>query len=422
MTDFRKEQKVESCPICKEPANVWIIILEKIKEKGIIYFFQRSWYIISCNVIGLLLYPLFRLLNIKFLPVYTRAIGHLCTEPDFYLKEAIVGLRSEYKAFILAPRNTTVNQCLLNYWKRYLTFIESPLLCSFLRPLSNNRFTIYNISNYFLCAPYRAPEIQKKYGDQPPLLSLTDFDRQRGWAWLKDLGVPRDAWFVCVHGRENGYLGNVSQSARDVHINNYWLAIEEIIKLGGWVIRMGDVSMQAISAHNRVIDYAHLSIKSDWMDVFLCASCRFFLGSSSGLAALPATFGVPSGIANLIPLSVVLPLGSQDVGIPKLLWSSKVKRYLTFKEILDSPLSQCCCDYSYDKEQIQAIENSPEDILDLAIEMLEKTEGKLVYSIDDERLQKRFGLLMNPSHWSFGAISRMGRDFLRKYSFLLEDK
>jgi putative glycosyltransferase (TIGR04372 family) len=235
------------------------------------------------------------------------------------------------------------------------------------------------------------------------------------------LGVPRNAWFVCVHSREYGYLGNVSQSARDANINNYSLAIEEIVRRGGWVFRMGDASMQPIPTHDRVIDYAHLPIKSDWMDVFLCASCRFFLGSSSGLAAIPATFGVPSAIANLIPLSVVLPLGSQDVGIPKLLWSSKEKRYLTFKEIFNSSLSQCCCDYSYTKEKIQAIENLPEDILDLTLEMLEKVDGELIYTKEDESLQKRFVSLMNPSHWSFGSMSRIGCSFLRKYTYLLGD-
>lgn len=53
------------------------------------------------------------------------------------------------------------------------------------------------------------------------------------------------------------------------------------------------------------------------------------------------------------------------------------------------------------------------------MEMLDRTENRLFYTLEDERLQERFKSLMNPSHYSYGAISRVGRDFLRKYSFLL---
>lgn len=180
--------------------------------------------------------------------------------------------------------------------------------------------------------------------------------------------------------------------------------------------------MKPIPAGNRIIDYAHLPIKSGWMDLFLCASCRFFLGSSSGLNVLPAIFGVPSGVANLIPLSVALPFGPQDVGIPKLSWSRKEKRYLTFEETFDSPVGRCCHDPLYAQEEVEAVENSPEDILELAIEMLEKTEGKLVYSEDDERLQACFKSLLEPAHWSYGSASRIGRDFLKKHSDLFGEK
>jgi hypothetical protein len=52
--------------------------------------------------------------------------------------------------------------------------------------------------------------------------------------------------------------------------------------------------------------------------------------------------------------------------------------------------------------------------------MLDKTEGKIRYSAEDELLQARFKSLMQPDHYSYGAMSRIGRDFLRKYSELLE--
>lgn len=391
----------------------------KIMEKGFLYCFKRGFYLFFCYVVGLLAYPLCRFLKIRFLPVYTPAIGHLCGEPDCYIKEGLLGLRPQYHTILLAENKSTANPHLVSYWKKYFTIINSSFLCMLIRPLTNNRFTIYYIFNYFFTYTPQWPEIQKKYGNRPALLSLSKFDYQRGWACLMDLGIPRDAWFVSVHCREDGYLGKVDQSMRNADIENYFLAMEEIVKRGGWVIRMGDPSMKPINSKGRIIDYAHLSIKSDWMDVFLSASCKFFLGSNSGLTNLAAIFGVSSGNANFCPISAVFPYGVQDVGIPKLIRSIGKKRYLTFKEIFDYSISQYRFDSLYSQAGVQAIENTPEDIRDLAIEMFEKAEGLIVYSEEDEYLQERFKGLMNPTHYSYGAMSRVGRDFLRKYKHLL---
>ena len=186
------------------------------------------------------------------------------------------------------------------------------------------------------------------------------------------------------------------------------------------MIRMGDQTMKPLQKADQIVDYALLDIKSDWMDVFLCASCRFFLGSASGLCQLPTVFGVSDAIANLAPhLSGVLQTGPEDIGIPKLLWSDKEERYLSFKEILGSPISKYWFDSMFYEAGLRPVENTSEEIRDLVLEMLDRKEGRLSYTIEDELRQKRFKSLMNPTHFSYGAMSRVGRDFLRKYEHLL---
>ncbi|MDP6651393.1 MAG: TIGR04372 family glycosyltransferase [Gammaproteobacteria bacterium] len=59
-----------------------------------------------------------------------------------------------------------------------------------------------------------------------------------------------------------------------------------ITDAGGWVMRMGDSTMKPLPTMPQVIDYANSDMKSDWMDVFLCAQCRFVIGTSSGLFTL----------------------------------------------------------------------------------------------------------------------------------------
>jgi putative glycosyltransferase (TIGR04372 family) len=188
--------------------------------------------------------------------------------------------------------------------------------------------------------------------------------------------------------------------------------MREIVDRGGWVIRIGDPAMKEIPKMRNVIDYVHLDIKSDWMDVFLCASCKFLLGSNSGLTVLANVFGVNGAVANIAgPVSAVLPYGPLDIGIPKLIRSKDKGRYLTFKEIFSSPIGDFPDDYLFSANNIEAVENSPDDIKGLMLEMLDRSEGRLKYSQEDELLQARFKSLMNPGHYSYGAISRLEEIF-----------
>jgi len=399
-------------------------ILRIINTEGIFSFLKKTFFFLSGQLILFCLAPFFWVMKIRFLPVNYAAIGHLAGELDCYIKEGVLGLRSPYKPVMLIPGKDVANTHLLNYWKKYIRIIDNTALFSLLWPaLRRNRLISYNVEKYFFgrFTGSSFPQIQKKYYGRPPVLSLFDSDRERGWAELRKIGVPEGAWFVCVHCRENGYGYQKNKYLmRDNNVANYLPAMREIVDRGGWVIRVGDATMTSIAKAKNIIDYAHMDIKSEWMDVFLAASCRFFLGSGSGLVVMANVFGVRSVTTNTAgPFSVVLPYGPEDIGIPKLIWSEKEERYLSFREILASSIGNFYEDHSFAANSVRAVENSPEDIKEVAIEMLERMEGRLKYSQDDERLQARFKSQMNPTHFSYGAISRVGRDFLRKYEYLL---
>jgi hypothetical protein len=104
-----------------------------------------------------------------------------------------------------------------------------------------------------------------------------------------------------------------------------------------------------------------------------------------------------------------------------MVWSRDEQRLLTFPEILNSPIANFRYAPLYQEAGVDLIDNSPDEIRDLAIEMLDRIEGKTVYTPEDQVLQQRFKSMFRPGHYSCGAISRAGRDFLRKYSFLLPE-
>jgi putative glycosyltransferase (TIGR04372 family) len=156
------------------------------------------------------------------------------------------------------------------------------------------------------------------------------------------------------------------------------------------------------------------------MDVFLCASCKFFLGSDSGLGDVAAMFGRPVAIANAAPFFHAIRSQPQAIGIPKLYWCRDEKRYLAFGEVAESPASSYRLSHLFDEAHLTLVDNSPDEIRDLALEMLERLDGVATYTGEDEILQNQLRSLMKPTHYTYGAPGRVGRDFLRKYQALLK--
>ena len=367
---------------------------------------------------------LLRFFNIRFLPVTVDRIGHLAIEPDCYLKERILGLRPTFKTVLLcAPKSKVANQALAGYWSQHFVQISAPWLCAALKPLSVQKMLRDEVEDYAVAINKTAAfcEIQKNWGNRPPLLSLTREHTTRGEIRLRLLGVPEGAWFVCIHSREGEYSPHDEHhhSFRNSNIETYSMAMKAIVDQGGWCIRLGDPTMKKISPMDRVIDYAHHSLREDWMDLFLAARCRFFLGCSSGPFLMASIFGTPVAVVNSAPLSTVLPFGRKDLGIPKLLWSRQKNRLLTFPEIFASPLANMRYAKEFESAGVDIKDNTPEEIADLALEQLGNTERHSLYTHEDDALQLQFKSLMKLGHYTFGCESRIGRDFIKKHSFLL---
>ncbi len=93
---------------------------------------------------------------------------------------------------------------------------------------------------------------------------------------------------------------------------------------------------------------------------------------------------------------------------------------MTFREILSSDTGRFLKTEEYDKAKIDAIENTPEEIADLAMEMAGRLAGRWQGSKEDEGLQQRFWSLFRPSHLHGQISARIGADFLRKNGGLLK--
>ena len=170
---------------------------------------------------------------------------------------------------------------------------------------------------------------------------------------------------------------------------------------------------------DRVVDYANHPLRSPEMGVFLCASCRFFVGNTSGLFIVSSVFGVPSALANIAPFAA-MGFSPDDICIPKLLRSRSNGRFLDFKEILASPVSNYRMGRLYEEAGIELVDNTAEEIEELVVEMIDRIEGKSAAYADFELLQWRFKSLLRPTHYCYASASRIGARFLSRHQELLE--
>ncbi len=358
-------------------------------------------------------------LGIRFLREFPTNIGHIALL-DSYVKMGILKRRSKNHP-VLLTHPLLANPCYLKYWRRYLPdVITDATACELLYPLAeyleDHTFAVMDASNKQICGNYtseRSIQAQWEAEGRDPLLALTASDRERGENCLRTLGVPSDAWFVSLHVREG--LTRIADG-RDANIDTYQMAIESIVSRGGWVIRMGNPTMKPLSPMPHVIDYAHCDFRSDWMDVFLWARCSFFIGTQSGPSHVPPTFGIPCVLTNWATISVRWWF-SQDICIFKLHWSEHEARYLDFAEIISSALGWAESTDYLASQRIKLVDNTPKEINDVVLEMLDRLQGEPKYSKEDEELQKRFNQLYisNINTANFG----IGRDFLRKWEHLL---
>jgi putative glycosyltransferase (TIGR04372 family) len=152
-------------------------------------------------------------------------------------------------------------------------------------------------------------------------------------------------------------------------------AIREVVARGGYVIRLGDSSMRPLPKEKGIVDYALSNAKSEFMDLFLCGTCQFFIGTNSGLGLVPPIFGVSCAMSNWSPVG--LPQWYPgDTYIPKLIYSTTLGRLMTFQEMLFSDAGWGQFEKTMIQLGFEVKDNSTEDIRELIVEMFNQIDGQ----------------------------------------------
>ncbi|HEX9062964.1 MAG TPA: TIGR04372 family glycosyltransferase, partial [Clostridia bacterium] len=202
---------------------------------------------------------------------------------------------------------------------------------------------------------------------------------------------------------------------RNSDVESFMDAAEYLSNRGYYCIRMGHLIEKPLTrSSKRIIDYA-TNFRTDFGDIYLSAKCRFFIGDPTGIIFVPSMFNKPVISVNLIPFGGTVPFYSKDLYIPKKFWYRQEERYLTYTELLESRMLEWGqYEFNYRELGVDIINNTPEEILDVAREMDLRLSGKLMDTDEDIAIMERYNSLFVPEDTPYGAPSRIGLDFLNK--------
>ena len=258
-------------------------------------------------------------------------------------------------------------------------------------------------------------------------ISFTSREDDKGFKVLKEIGCHGNSGYICFHARDPMFLKNVNDNVnfdyhnyRDSDINNYLLATQEMATRGIYSIRMGAIVEKEISsASNLVVDYASSKYRTDFNDVYISGNCKFFLCSDTGISIVPEVFRLPVVHVNFTNITNISIWTINSLFIFKFFYLRNENRFMKFSEILDLEFGGIETNEIFSKLNIELIENTPEEIRQVTIEMDERLNGTWETKEEDIELQERFWLLFGPNKIKSPNL-RIGAEFLRKNKDLLQ--
>lgn len=353
-------------------------------------------------------------------------IGHFALETELWLleQEAGVATRPRRSTDIWYAPEPIANRVLYKMWRQVLNIWPNWLMVTIFRL---NQFvpgaTAHEIKN----ATSSCLDVHNLLDKYPPRLKFTANQLEQGRKGLAELGIKPTDRFVCFIVRDSAYTKNIFPEKdmsyhdfRNCDVDDYVAGAEALADRGLFVLRMGSVvSKPLISGNPRVIDYANSKVRSEFMDLFLGAHCEFNVSDGLGFYAIPAMFRRPNAYVNYSPFFMFYSSRACDLGVAKTMIDTATGKRLNLSEMGARGVARSRSSAEFVKAGVSVKSNTPSEIRDLMLEMLDRLEGKWISEVLDNELQqkfwKKYSEVIGPDREIFhGEIrSKYGAQFLR---------
>lgn len=321
-------------------------------------------------------------------------LGHFAANTELYLCEMDAGYNTpKGKYYDIWYHNWPVsNKQLSKMWKRVINIWPGLIMFS-TDHISRKLPGSYN----HIIPPNKSldRDVYNLLDDSEPHLNFTEDENKLGRDGLIKIGIPKDREFVCLNVRDSSYLDHALpwkqwdyHDYRDSNIRNYMEAANALTEKGYYVVRMGALVRDKLETKNpMIIDYAANGMRTDFMDVYLGAKCKFCISTSTGFDAIPVIFRRPVLYTDFTHIELFNSFVKKSMTLFKHHYLISEGRNMKISEILKSGVGRIFYTTDYEFRGIKLVNNSPEELKDAVLEMDDRLSGTLDFSY--EHLQKK---------------------------------
>jgi len=410
------------------------LIQTKIKEKSLTYVLLRgikkliNFEILIIYPIVFILCVVIRLIKplffIRFGSLNAEKIGPFATRTELIICEKENGMhpKKSFDVYHSGPTAFVCNLQLLKMWKRLLYVTSGSRY--FWKIMSMFSFGKNHIIKNSLKSRDHFGLIDKS----PTHLTFTKEENLEAKKDLLKMGIGDKDKYVLLLNRGEKYLKEVlphmdlsHNSFRNCNINDFLPAAEMIASKGNIVIRVGHLVSDFLKTKNKkIIEYDQKGFRTELLDIYLSANCRYILNSDSGYADIAEhNFRKPMVNVNFTQLEYIHSWSSKALFTFRKYWLKYEKRFMSIKEIIQSGAGRFNKTKDYEKLSIEIVSNTPREIKDAVDEMEKRLDGTWKDSESDLDLQKRFWHHFKLSDLHGIIRAKISTKFLRENHSLL---
>lgn len=242
------------------------------------------------------------LIQVELCIVAFHRYGHLALEPEIFLGEREIlarengqrrlPIRIQWWSF--GPTSRQTNRYLASKWKKVVRALPSWWIDA-LHTVGESMQLLR------LDEPKMSIRGSRNSLDQTEVhLRLTKAELSRGSEELRGLGVDPERPYVCLVVRDRGHYASLGEKESDGYsflnfdIATFERAALSLVERGYQVVRMGAGSEKPFGMNlPGIVDYANSPNRSEFLDVFIAATCSFAVSTQTGPDAVCLTFRRP---------------------------------------------------------------------------------------------------------------------------------
>ncbi|NDV26670.1 TIGR04372 family glycosyltransferase [Desulfovibrio sp. JC010] len=376
---------------------------------------------VSLGALALLIKTVSMLKPLRVAEIYSSRLGHLVLDCELYLAEKELGRHDGYLDLFCFKDGQVANKALgklfsrrmrICRWDRYL--LQAVRFFN----LREKHELLMNTRKISFARDY---ECLTRQTDTH--VSFTPDEIERGRSELAALGLDADRPHICLLGRDNAFLQQTMpesdgdmQEPRNMDIVTFKAGAEELLRLGYNVIRIGNIVQEPLKIdHPNFVDYATCGKQNDFMDIYLPATCKFFVGVQSGPMHVANMFRVPCLRVNTARLEVIEYCSPEDLALFKLIRSKSTGRILNISEIISAKISKWPIENFADSD-FEVIDNTEEELLEAMREMHLRTNGEWRATAEERELQSRYFSYLKVSDCNSRFETPISAYFLQKHA------